>query len=211
MATVGERVPPQNLEAEQSVLGSMLIDKEAIYTASELLTGEDFYRSAHQKIFEAIISLCARGEPVDLITLSDELRGRKGLQEAGGMQYLVLLADVVPTAANVQYYAEIVREKAILRALISGCTQIISAGFGSPQDVDELLDRAEQKIFEVGRRALQGFSPKRGPGADLERIENYMTIKRGNRSLFRLYRSRYHISAGLQEADLIIVAPGPVW
>lgn len=211
MATVGERVPPQNLEAEQSVLGSMLIDKEAIYTASELLTGEDFYRSAHQKIFEAIISLCDRGEPVDLITLSDELRGRKGLQEAGGMQYLVLLADVVPTAANVQYYAEIVREKAILRALISGCTQIISAGFGSPQDVDELLDRAEQKIFEVGRRGKrQGFSPlKEVLVRTFERIEKLYDHKKGVTGLSSGFTDLDHISAGLQEADLIIVAARP--
>lgn len=211
MATAGERVPPQNLEAEQSVLGSMLIDKEAIYTASELLMGEDFYRSSHQKIFEAIISLSDRGEPVDLITLSDELKTGNCLEEAGGMQYLVSLADAVPTAANIQYYAEIVRERAILRALISGCTQIISASFSSPQDVDEFLDQAEQKIFEIGRRGKrQGFSSlKEVLVQTFERIEKLYDDKKGVTGLSSGFVDLDCLSAGLQEADLIIVAARP--
>ncbi len=208
---VGERVPPQNLEAEQSVLGSMMIDKEAIYMASELLTGEDFYRTAHRKIFEAIILLSDRGEPVDLITLSDELKTGNCLEEIGGMQYLVSLADAVPTAANVQYYAEIVREKAILRALINGCTQIISDSFSSPQDVDDFLDQAEQKIFEIGHRGRQqSFSSlKEVLVHTFERIEKLYDHKKGVTGLSSGFLDLDYLSAGFQEADLIIVAARP--
>src|SRR5690554_2270968 len=130
-----DKIPPQSIEAEQSVLGSMIIEKEAIFTAMELLREDDFYRTAHRKIFEAIMALSERGEPVDLVTLADELQRRHALEEAGGTAYLSALAGAVPTAANVQYYALIVREKSLLRSLIHAATKIITECYEGPPDV----------------------------------------------------------------------------
>ena len=141
-----ERVPPQNLEAEQSVLGSMLIDKDAIITATEFLTASDFYREGHQKLYEAMVALSERGEPVDLVTLMEELRQKNQLEAIGGMSYLTTLANMVPTAANVGYYARIAREKAVLRTLINAATRIVSRCFEAKEDVDEIMDEAEQAI-----------------------------------------------------------------
>jgi len=154
-----ERVPPQNLEAEQSVLGSMLIDREAIVIASELVRPTDFYREGHQKIFEAMLALSERGEPVDLITLSEELEQQNLLETVGGISYLTTLANIVPTAANVSYYARIVQEKAVLRSMINTATQIVSRCFEAKDDVEEILDDAEKAIFEIAQRSTpQGFS-----------------------------------------------------
>ena len=132
MATLDEnlrKVPPQNLEAESSVLGGILLENEAINQVLEILRPEDFYRESHRKVFRAMIELSDRSEPVDLITLSDFLKGRGELDAVGGTAYLAALADMVPTAANISYYARIVREKAILRHLINAATDIATRGF----------------------------------------------------------------------------------
>lgn len=207
----GQRLPPQNLEAEQSVLGSMLLDKDAIYTAVEFLQEEDFYRTAHQRIFKAMIALSDRAEPVDLVTLAEELKKHQLLEKIGGTAFLVSLANAVPTAANVAYYAQIVREKAILRDLISSCTDIITSSYDSPASVDEFLDLAEQRIFEVGSRGkFQDFFPlKEVLVQAFERIERLYDHQKGVTGLSSGFSDLDEISSGLQESDLIIVAARP--
>ncbi|HEU0131341.1 MAG TPA: replicative DNA helicase [Mycobacteriales bacterium] len=147
-----ERVPPQNLDAEKSVLGGMLLSKDAIADVIELLRPNDFYRPAHQMIYEAAVDLYGRGEPVDQITVADELANREELQRVGGAPYLLDLADFVPTAASAAYYAKIVREKAILRRLVEAGTRVVQLGYGATDDVDDTVDRAQQAIFDVTER-----------------------------------------------------------
>ncbi len=211
MVLPADKVPPQSIEAEQSVLGSMIIEREAIFAAAELLRDTDFYRTAHQKIFDAIISLSEKGEPVDLVTLADELQRRRSLEEAGGTAYLSALAGAVPTAANVQYYALIVREKSILRYLIRTATQIVAGCYEGPPDVEEFLDAAEQQIFEIGKQGKQqGFTPlKEVLKETFDRIERLFDDKKGVTGLSTGFEDLNIICSGLQPSDLIIVAARP--
>jgi replicative DNA helicase len=146
------KVPPHSIEAEESVLGGILIDNNALDRAIELIVAEDFYREAHRKIMRAIIELSERHEPVDLVTLADALRGRNELQDVGGASYLAELAERVPTAANVAYYARIVKDKAILRALIETSTEIAMRSYEAPGNVESFLDEAEHQIFALAER-----------------------------------------------------------
>ncbi len=211
MLATGERIPPQALEAEQSVLGSMIIEKEAIYTAVELLRGQDFYRTAHQKIYEAILGISEKGEPVDLVTLSDELQRLHCLEEVGGMSYLITLANAVPTAANIQYYASIVKEKSTLRSLINTATGIVTGCYDSPASVEEFLDEAEQQIFEIGSRGKQqGFAPLKDALMEaFDRIERLFDEKKGVTGLSTGFTDLDRISSGLQDTDLVVVAARP--
>jgi len=211
LVVISDRVPPQSKEAEQSVLGSMIIDKEAIYAAAELLVEADFYSTAHQKIFAGIISLSEKGEPVDLVTLSEELQHSQCLEEVGGRSYLVTLANAVPTAANVQYHSYIVREKAILRALIQAATGIVSRSFDAPSNVDEFLDEAEQLIFEIGRRGKhQGFASLKDVLVQaFDRIEKLYDEKKGVTGLSTGFKDLDRICFGLQNSDLIVIAARP--
>jgi replicative DNA helicase len=148
-----ERTPPQNVEAEQSVLGGMLISKDAIADVIEVLRPGDFYRPAHQVIYEAAVDLYGRGEPVDQITVAAELTRQGAMQRAGGAAYLIDLAGFVPTAASAGYYAKIVAEQAILRRLVEAGTRIAQLGYaGGGGDVDDIVDRAQQAIFDVTER-----------------------------------------------------------
>ncbi len=211
MVVLSDRVPPQSKEAEQSVLGSMIIDKEAIYAAAELLADQDFYSTAHQKIFSGIISLSEKGEPVDLVTLSEELQQNQCLEDVGGRSYLVTLANAVPTAANVQYHSQIVREKAILRALIQAATGIVSRSFDAPANVDEFLDEAEQLIFEIGRRGKhQGFASLKDVLVQaFDSIEKLYDEKKGVTGLATGFADLDRITSGLQKSDLIVIAARP--
>jgi len=211
LVVVSDRVPPQSKEAEQSVLGSMIIDKEAIYAAAEVLTEEDFYSTAHQKIFSGILSVSEKGEPVDLVTLSEELQRNQCLEEVGGRSYLVTLANFVPTAANVQYHSRIVREKAILRSLIQTATGIVARSYEAPPNVDEFLDEAEQQIFEIGRRGKsQGFAPLKDVLVKtFDSIEKLYDDKKGVTGLPTGFADLDKMCFGLQDSDLIIVAARP--
>ncbi|MCG0314480.1 MAG: replicative DNA helicase, partial [Calditerricola sp.] len=151
-----DRMPPHNIEAEQAVLGAVFLEKEALITAMEIVRPEDFYRTAHQRIFQCMIDLLERGEPIDLVTVTAELQNRKWLEEVGGVSYLTDLANAVPTAANVEYYARIVEEKALLRRLIRVATQIASTGYGETEDVGEILSQAERNILEISQRRSRG-------------------------------------------------------
>jgi replicative DNA helicase len=211
LVVISDRVPPQSKEAELSVLGSMIIDKEAIYAAAELLTEQDFYSTAHQKIYSGIISLSEKGEPVDLVTLSEELQRSQCLEEVGGRSYLVTLANAVPTAANVQYHSRIVREKSILRSLIQAATGIVTRGFDTPSNVDEFLDEAEQLIFEIGRRGKhQGFASLKDVLVQaFDSIEKLYDEKKGVTGISTGFTDLDRISSGLQNSDLIVIAARP--
>jgi replicative DNA helicase len=205
------RVPPQNVEAEQSVLGAILLDNDAVNQAIEILTAEDFYRESHREIFRAMVALSERNQPVDAITLTDALRTGGVLEAVGGAGYIAELAACVPTAANAGHYARIVREKSLLRSLASISTEIASGAYDSPPNVDEYLDESEHKIFEISeRRVRQSFHGM--PELTRESI----------RLLERLYERKElvtgvptgfldldRLTAGLQPSDLIIIAARP--
>ncbi len=211
MAVISDRVPPQSKDAELSVLGSMVIDKDAIFAAAELLNENDFYSTAHQKIFSSIISLSEKGEPVDLVTLSEELQRNQCLEQVGGRAYLVTLANAVPTAANIQYHSKIVREKAILRSLIRVATGIVTRSFDAPQNIEEFLDEAEQMIFDIGSRGKQqGFSHLKDVlVTTFDSLEKLYDEKIGVTGLETGFTDLDNKCFGLQNADLVIVAARP--
>jgi replicative DNA helicase len=206
-----KRVPPQNIEAEQSVLGAILLDNDAINQAIEILTSEDFYRESHREIFRAMVALSERNQPVDAITLTDALRTSGVLEAIGGVGYIAELAACVPTAANAGHYARIVREKALLRSLASISTEIASGAYDSPANVDEYLDESEHKIFEISeRRVRQSFYSMPELTRDsirllerlYERKELVTGVPTGFIDLDRL-------TAGLQPSDLVVIAARP--
>ncbi|MDO8494428.1 MAG: DnaB-like helicase N-terminal domain-containing protein, partial [Deltaproteobacteria bacterium] len=163
MTEVKSKLPPQNLEAEVSVLGGILIDNEAISRVIEILRSEDFYKPAHQKIYKTILQLYEKNEPADLLTVTNILRTGGELESIGGAMYLATLVDQVSTSAHIGSYSKIIREKSILRSLIDGATDIVQKGYGEEGDVDEYLDQAEKIIFEIASRQIkQGFTPIKG-------------------------------------------------
>ena len=149
---IEERVPPQNIEAEQAVLGAMLIDKEAIAKATEVLSADDFYREAHRVIFSAMLELYNKNEAVDMVTVTEILKRDNKLEDIGGIAYITSLANVVLTAANVKYHADIVAEKSVLRQLVRVSTEIAAMGYEANEDVGTLLDTAESRILEISNR-----------------------------------------------------------
>lgn len=205
------KLPPQSIESEQSVLGGIIIDNDAIHKVIELLRPEDFYKESHQKIYQAMISLYERGEPLDLITLTDELKRLKVLDKVGGAAYLAQLAESVPTAANILHYARIVKEKALLRQLISAATEIITDCYKEEEDIEELLDRAEQLIFSISEyRIRPSFYPIREILKEtfkvIERLYERKELVTGVPSGFK---DLDRLTAGFQPSDLIIVAGRP--
>ncbi|HEU4341351.1 MAG TPA: replicative DNA helicase [Candidatus Binatia bacterium] len=205
------KVPPQNLEAESSVLGGILLENEAINLVLELLRPEDFYRESHRKVFRAMIELSDRSEPVDLITLSDFLKGRGELEAAGGTAYLASLADFVPTAANISFYARIVREKSILRHLINAATEIATRGFEEQGNVDEFLDTAEKVIFDISERKVKASFVAVGDmiKETLKTVEKLYERKEMVTGVPTGYDDLDRLTAGLQPSDLVIVAGRP--
>jgi len=211
LVTPVERVPPQNLEAEQGVLGSMLLDRDAIARVVEMLRPEDFYRDAHRRIFEAVVDLFERGEPVDLITVTDRLRDKGQLDDVGGASYVTALLNSIPTAANVEYYARIVLQKSMLRQLIAAGTQIAHLGFEGENDVELLIDRAEKLVFGIAnRRLIQEFLPIREILKEsFERIDRRYQDKGTVTGVATGFTDLDQLTSGLQPADLVIVAARP--
>ncbi len=144
---LADRIPPQNIEAEQAVIGAIFLEPSSLILASEILIPEDFYRSAHQKIFQVMLTLSDEGKAIDVITVTEELSASNQLEEVGGVTYLSELAVSVPTAANIEYYASIVEEKSLLRRLIRTATNIAQEGYTREDEVEELLDEAEKKYY----------------------------------------------------------------
>ena len=205
------KIPPQNIEAEQAVLGAMLLDNESIHRAIELVQPLDFYRETHRHIYEAILSLYQRNEPADLVTLTSELKNKKLLESIGGATFIATLVDAVPTAANIVPYCRIIHEKAIVRRLIEGATKIVSQGYDHHGDTDEFLDRAEQMIFDVAeRRAKQGFSPVKEIVKDsFKAIEQLYEKRELITGLPTGFKELDRLTAGFQRSDLIIIAGRP--
>ncbi len=205
------KLPPQHIEAEQSILGGILIENEAINRVTEILDADDFYREAHRKIFDALINLSERDEPADLITLTNELRKIDQLDSVGGASYIASLVDSVPTAANIQYYARIVKEKAILRKLIQTSTEIITQSYEDRGDVEGFLDEAERSIFEISeKRVRPSFYPIREivkeSFATIEKLFRKKELVTGVPSGFK---ELDRMTAGFQPSDLIIIAGRP--
>jgi replicative DNA helicase len=211
MDLLAQRLPPQSLEAEVSVLGGILLENEALNRVLEVIREGDFYRESHRTIFSALLELYERSEPADLITLSEVLKKREGFEAVGGIEYLNSLVNSVPTAANITYYAKIIKEKSILRKLINRATEIVSQGYADSGDVDEFLDRAERSIFEISEDRVR---PSFYPIKDI--------IKSSFKTIEKLYEKRQlitgvatgftkldELTSGLQPSELIIVAGRP--
>ncbi|MBC5805541.1 MAG: replicative DNA helicase [Candidatus Eremiobacter antarcticus] len=210
MLTTLDRIPPQNLEAEQAILGSLMVDRELVPIVSEIVQKSDFYAPHHATIYDALTALYERGEPIDKVSVSEELSRRKLLDEVGGVEFISQLLNAVPTSASAEYYARLVAEKAVLRSLITAGGRISVMGFEQPDDVEDTLDRCEQMIFEIGRRHTGGFTLVR----DL--------LKPAFEQIDKLYHQRGRVTGvpsgfkrldqfttGFQPGELIIIAARP--
>jgi len=206
-----ERLPPQNLEAETAVIGSMMIDEEAVPLGLEILIPPHFYRESHRKIFQAMASLFSSQKPVDLVTLTEELKANGHLEEVGGASYLASLTTIVPTAANIQHYGRIVKEKALLRSLIATSTQIVGECYENQDDVEGLLDKAEQLLFEITTKSSdsRAIFLKEMLTDSIETIERLYQRKELVTGVSTGLHDLDVQTAGLQPADLIIVAGRP--
>ncbi len=206
-----QKLPPQNLEAEQCVLGAVLIDTEAITKVLDVISEEHFYREAHRKIFRAAIELFEKNEPIDLVTLAERLTKAHTLEEVGGASYLATLADSMPTAANILHYARIVKEKATLRSLIGAATEIATTCYENVADVDDLLDRAEQAVFDISDQKIRpGFISVHDLMFDsISVIEKLIANKDSITGVPTGFKEIDEITTGLQPSDLIIVAARP--
>lgn len=206
-----EKIPPQNLEAEASVLGAMLFASEALSRGLELLRESFFYSEAHRQIFAAMVNLFDRNQAVDLITVTEEIRKHKQLEAIGGASYLAQLTASIPTAANIDYHARIVKEKALLRGLINAATQIIQESFESGGEGSSVVDHAERLIFDISQQRIEGKFVRMGE-----------IIKDSIEAIDKLYQRKEHVTglatgfhyfdtqtAGLQSSDLIVIAGRP--
>ena len=205
------RIPPHSVESEQSILGAILLDKDAMITVSETIRPDDFYKEAHKIIYECMITLSNKGEPIDLITLTEELRRQGHLDDVGGISYITSLSTIVPTTSNVKYYADIVKEKSVLRKLIKASNDIINLGYDASTKIEDVLDRAEKKIFDISQeKASDDFK-----SINLVLMDAYDMIE-------HLYSSKAEMTGittgftdlnkkinGLQRTDLILVAARP--
>jgi replicative DNA helicase len=210
-ATNPERLPPQAIEAEMSVLGAMMLDKSAVGSVLEILDESAFYRDSHGKIFQAIVSIFERNEPADLMTVTEELKRTKQLERVGGRVYLASLLENVATTANVTYHAEIVLKRAVRRRLIQVATEIVAQGYEGEGGEFELLDSAEQQIFSIREKRLKpGFVPlERVLHDTFEAIEKLHDRKGGVIGVPSGFSKLDELTAGFQRGDLVIIAGRP--
>jgi replicative DNA helicase len=206
-----DRLPPQNIEAEQSVLGAVLLDNEAIATAIEHLTSNDFYRDSHRKIFIAMLDLYEKNEPIDLITLTEQLNRKEQLEEIGGASYLSSIVNLVPTSANIRYHAKIVKEKAILRNLITTATEIITSSYDAEGDVNELLDGAETKIFSISEKMVRSsyVHVKNVIKDTIELVDRLYNKKELITGLPTGFTDLDEATTGFNKGDLIVIGARP--
>jgi replicative DNA helicase len=211
MRDIMGRVPPQSIEAEQSVLGSMLIDREAIAAATEILRKEDFYREAHGEIFDAIVQIYNRSEPVDLITLPEQLKNTNTLEQVGGVVYISQLANIVPSSSNVRHYARIVEGKSLLRKLIKASSLILDKSYEAQEDVNELIELAEKRIFDISQgRSREGFTPIQEVLLEaFDSIEKRFQNKNALTGISTGFHDIDEKTSGLQKSDFILVAARP--
>lgn len=206
-----ERLPPQNLEAEQSLLGSLLLDKDAMLKVGDVLSSEDFYKDGHRIIYEAMIDLYGNREPIDILSLANRLEERRDLEKIGGRSYLATLSNAVPTAAHVEHYANIVRKKATLRRLLGAAQRIVSLGYTENEDVAKTLDEAEKQLFSVSQsHTKHAFTPIKEVLSDaFERIDTLHRERGKLRGAPTGFKDLDNLLAGLQKSDLIILAARP--
>lgn len=209
--SIQEKLSPQNLEAEQFVLGALLIDKNAIIKIADLVEAQDFYKDANGIIFATMLELYAKHEPIDILSLTDKLEEKNKLSAVGGRAYLATLANSVGTASNIEYYATMIQKKATLRRLISAATDIAELGYNEGEEVDQVLDTAEQKLFNVSQKFLkQTFSPIDSLLASaFDRIDDLHKQSGKLRGLSTGFVDLDKLLAGLQKSDLIILAARP--
>jgi len=205
------KLPPQNTEAEQCLLGCLMLDKEAIVKVVDSLRSEDFYKGAHQDIYQAMVDVYEKSDPIDIISISAKLKERNKLEDIGGAAYLTSLINTVPTATHVANYAKIVRQKKILRDLISASEEIGLSAFNESEEVDYLLDKAEKAVFEIGQRALtQAFvAIKDVLPETFERLDNLAKHHGALRGVPTGFKDLDNKLSGLQKTDLIILAARP--
>ena len=205
------RTPPQNIDAEQSVLGSLLIDKDAIVKIAQVLSANHFYRDAHADIYNAVLSLYEKREPSDIVTVTDELKLRGVYENVGGSGYLTTLVNFVPTSAHIEHYARIVKEKYVRRQLISAATRITQMGFEESEDVKNLMDIAEQSLFGISQEHFtQNFIPIKDTLAEtFDRIEELKRSAGSLRGVPTGFKDLDNKLSGLQESNLIILAARP--
>lgn len=210
-ATDHVRIPPHNLEAEQSVLGSLMLDKDAVIKIADILKVGDFYKDDHNLVYETMLALYEEREPIDVLSLSNKLEEKGQLERVGGSSYIASLVNTVPSATNIVHYAKVVQKKALLRRLISMASDIVEMGYDESEDVQKLLDEAEQKIFSVSQNYIkQDFIPiKSILEAAFDRIDELHKSDHTFRGVETHYPDLDGILAGLQKSDLIILAARP--
>lgn len=206
-----DRLPPQSLEAEQAVLGAIILEGESITKAIEILSPEDFYREAHKKIYTSMLELFDKNEPIDLITITEHLKDKGELEDVGGLSYLSNLATVVPTSANIRYHAKLVREKALLRSLLRACTEIVTKVYEEPEDAEEMLDYAEKLIFEISERrtTTNFFHMKDVVKHTFKIIESMYEKKALITGIPSGFKDLDELTSGFQPGDLIIIGGRP--
>jgi len=205
------KVPPHNVEAEQAILGGILINNDAMNQVVDILSADDFYREAHVALFEGMARLYQRGDPIDIITLSEILTQKKALEKVGGTEYLALLVQAVSTSAGIAYHAEIVRNLAVRRRLISQCSVISELCFQDQEGTADLLERAEQSIFDIAEDQIrEGFqSLKQVIDGSFKKLESAAQFEGYVTGVPTGFERFDHLTAGLQPSDLIIVAGRP--
>ncbi len=206
-----ERIPPHSDDAEKSVLGSIILDKEALYDVLEILKAEDFYSEMHQEIYQAVIELYRKSEPVDMLTVSEELKKRNTLEMVGGRSYIAQLSTMAPSTSNAAQYAKIIGEKAVLRRLINASSEIMDEAYREKTEPESVLDHAEQAIFEIAQaRQKRDFEPLKDVlYTNLNRIDEVAKLEGGLTGLTTGFNVLDKKTSGLQKSELIILAARP--
>ena len=206
-----DKLPPQNIEAEQSILGAILIDNDALPKTLEILDSEDFYKQSHRKIFNVMTELFEKSEPIDMITLTDDLKRRDEMEAVGGISYLSSLVNMIPTAANVKYHSKIVREKALLRGLLRSATEIAGRVYEDNLDAEELVDYAERSIFDISDKRIKAsfVTLKEVIKDSFEMIERLYDKKETVSGVPSGFRDLDDLTTGFQKGDLIVVGGRP--
>lgn len=205
------RVPPHNLDAERALLGAIMLKPEAMHDVSVIVYPEAFYAGKHQEIFHAILDTFTKGDPIDLLFITSKLKERNQLDKIGGGSYLTELIETVPAASNASYYAQLVQQKYTLRGLIDAADDIAEIGFSNPEDVDEAMDSAEKKIYQVTQSptSQKFIAIKHSLGEAWERLERLHGSKGEIRGIRTGFPGLDNLLAGLQKSDLIILAARP--
>lgn len=208
---LANRLPPQNIDAEKSVLGSLMLDKNAIIKVTDILADGDFYKENHNAIYHTMLELYEKGEPIDSLSVTNRLRGANKLEKIGGVSYLTELVSTIPTAAHVAYYAKIIHQKRILRDLIEASYHISQLGYQENEEVDNLLDKAEQSIFNISQKSLtQEFAPIKSTLEEaFDRLDNLHNGQGALRGVPTGFMDLDNLLSGMQRSDLIILAARP--